>query len=97
VYPSIHSLLTLVLINPVICFSIIGLVGVITLLSRDEMRVRIGFFLFLFALLYVLNPRKLMVGLSILPIQVAVCIGLIGVTSISLKFLTNERVIISTE
>jgi len=68
-----------------------------TLISRDEMKVRIGFFLFIFALLYVLNPRKLVVGFSILPVQIALCVVLAVITLIGLKLLINERVITSIE
>ncbi|HUV37527.1 MAG TPA: hypothetical protein VMX58_11355 [Patescibacteria group bacterium] len=97
VYPSIHAVISLVLINPVICFLIIGIIGIMTLISRDEMKVRIGFFLFIFALLYVLNPRKLVVGFSILPVQIALCVVLAVITLIGLKLLINERVITSIE
>jgi ABC-2 type transport system permease protein len=97
VYPSPHAVISLILINPVICFLIVGVIGIMTLISRDETKVRIGFFLLIFASLYFLNPRKVTVGFSMLPVQIILCAVLGGIVLVGLKLLVGERVITSVE
>lgn len=95
--PSLYGYVSIFLINPSICFSIIGILGIMTFLSRDELKIRCGSFLFIFALLYFLRPDRVSIGLSLTRFQILISFVLIGLTLIGLKFLKNERVVLSTD
>ncbi len=95
--PSPYGYVSIFLINPVICFSIIGILGIMTFLSRDELKIRYGSFLFIFALLYFLRPDRISIGHSLIYLQILISIIMFGLTLIGLKFLKNERVVLSTD
>jgi ABC-2 type transport system permease protein len=97
IFPSIYGIISLLVINPFICILLIGNIGILTLVSKDETKVRIGFLVFLVAPLFFLKPEKLNVDLSILPYQIIVVLVLFIITYISLKFLSNEKVILSVD
>jgi len=97
IYPSIHGIISLLLINPIICIFLVGNIGILTLISKDEMKVRIGFFIFIFASLYFINPKKVSADLSLFPYQLIIVLILFVITNISLKFLSNEKVILSVD
>ena len=97
IFPSVYGIISLLTINPIICILLIGNIGIITLLSKDETKVRIGFFIFIITCLYFLKPEKFDVDLSIFIYQIIFVILLFIVTNISLKFLSNEKVILSVD
>lgn len=97
IFPSIHGIISLLAINPIICIFLIGNIGILTLVSKDETKVRIGFFICILASLYFFKPEKLSVDFSIIPYQIVVVLMLFIVTNISLKFLSNEKVILSVD
>ncbi len=97
IFPSMHGYISLLAINPFICVFLIGNIGIWTLVSKDETKVRIGFMIFMFASMYFFQPSKLNLGLSIIPYQIIFLLILFVATNISLKFLSNEKVILSIE
>lgn len=95
--PSPYGYVSIFIFNPVICFSIIGILGIMTFLSRDELKIRYGSLLFIFALLYFLRPDAISIDLSLIRFHILISAFLIGLTLIGLKFLKNERVVLSTD
>jgi ABC-2 type transport system permease protein len=97
IIPSVYGFVSLFLFNPVISFSIVGIIGLLTLISRDETKVRIGSFLFIFALLLFLKPGRIGLGASLVPIQLLISSILAVIVLLGLKLLTNDRVILSID
>ncbi|UCF04431.1 MAG: hypothetical protein JSV33_10870 [bacterium] len=95
--PSGYGYLSLFVLNPVICVLIIGLLGICTLLVRDYLVVRYGFFGIWFALFYFLKPAGRLIGVSVIPVQAAAILGLAILVFFALRLLTNERVVLSVE
>lgn len=97
IFPSVHGIISLLAINPIIGIFLMGNIGILTLVSKDETKVRIGILLFFFASMFLLRPEKLKVDVSLVPYQIIVMLILFIVTKISLKFLSNEKVILSVD
>ncbi len=96
-FPSTHGLISLLVINPIICLFLIGFIGIVTMLSKDETKIRIGFYIFIGALFYFLKPNKFNIEFSFIIYQIIVIILLFVITKIGLKFLSNEKVILSID
>jgi ABC-2 type transport system permease protein len=97
IVPSMYGFIALFLFNPVMTFSIVGIIGLLTLISRDETKVRIGTFLFIFALMLFLKPGRISMGLPLIPFQILISLILIAIVLLGLKLLTNDRVILSID
>jgi ABC-2 type transport system permease protein len=97
VSPSIYGIISLLVINPIISIFLMGDIGIFTLISKDETKVRIGILIFFFASIFFFRPDMLKADVSLVPYQVAIMLILFIVTRISLKFLSNEKVILSVD
>jgi ABC-2 type transport system permease protein len=96
-FPSISSLTALFVINPVISFLFISALGALYLFIKDEMKVRIVFFLFIGLMFYFLKPENLILGTNSIFILLAILMGLFIVNIIFYQFLTKERIFLSMD
>ncbi len=92
--PSLPGLLALFIVNPVLCFSFLGIIGIITLITNDEIKVRLGNFVIIMFAFYVMRPGDMTDLTLVFYYQCVICIALTAIALISTRFLTNERVLL---
>lgn len=96
VTPSFYGYISIFLFNPVIAFSLIGIMGALTLLMRDEMKIRYGSLLLIFALFLFLRPGRIGIDRSLPLYQSGVSLVFAAGALLARARLRNERVILSS-
>lgn len=97
ILPTLQGYLSLFVINPIISMSILGLLGIFTLISKDELILKYGFFIIIFGTIYFFKPDKITIGNSIILFQFALSIVLVIINYLCSKLLSNEKIILSSE
>ncbi len=97
ILPSVYSYVSMFIINPILCVGLIGIYGLLTLLLKDEMKIRIGFFGLIFGLLYFMRPNNLALGFQMFPFYLIILVILMLLCYIGVRFLNNERIILTSD
>ena len=91
--PSLYGFISLFIINPIICLSLIGLIGILTFKIKDESKVRLIIFITLIGTVAILK-QYIMVNLSYMiyyHLFFGVFIVLLAI--FSTRFLNTEKII----
>ncbi len=95
--PSDYALVSYFVVNPILMFLLIGILGVLYLLIKDEMKARIGFFILIFGALYFTRAETLPIGWSAPGYLLLAGLGLTVVLGALISLLNNERIILSMD
>lgn len=95
--PSLNSVGLFFTLIPVNAFLMVAILGLLYLIIKDEMKVRVGFFIMIFGTFYLVKRNGILGDVTPLAFQSALFVIMGLILAVLLKFLKNERVVLSMD